>query len=149
MSSTPPWEDEPPTIQQELDRKAVEELQRVMHGLTTRKVTLVQAQAHLQTLWETCAGLIPTESMNLVAQSLTAVGAELSRRNPPHQRIVFFRGEAMVSVSRRGVEVIVTSRSPVRALETKTHRFDAESTADSKCKELIDELERMGFQVLP
>jgi hypothetical protein len=68
---------EPPTIAEELDRKALETLETTMHGLAVNKISLPQAHAAITTLWGTVAGLIPKDTMNLVAQAQTHIEQQL------------------------------------------------------------------------
>lgn len=102
----PPWEDEPPTIQQELDRKTVEALEHVMFGLTKRNITVSQAHYYLQALWSQVSGLIPGETMNLLATSATAVEQRLKALNPPDQTTVLTSGAIVVVVTRTKNEVM-------------------------------------------
>lgn len=58
----------PPTIREELDRKTLEELERLVYGYENDLIPGIEARASLQTLWQLVAGLVPRETMDLIAQ---------------------------------------------------------------------------------
>lgn len=89
-----------PTIEQEIERKAITELQRIMHALTTKRLGIVAASSSLQTLWETVSGLVSAETMDLIGQSATTVQTALRTRERPEDVAVFV-GDNCVGVVRR------------------------------------------------
>jgi hypothetical protein len=74
---------------EEIDRKAVDELQRIMHCLQTRRVGIVAAQEALQTLWNAVSGLVPRETMDLITQASAMVRQQLHSRERPDEIAIF------------------------------------------------------------
>lgn len=77
-----------PTLAEEIERKAVTELQRIMHGLATRRISVVSAAASLQTMWEMAAGLVAGETMTLIGESATTVQKALHAKERPEETAV-------------------------------------------------------------
>lgn len=96
-----------PDLAEEIDRKAIEELQRIMHGITARRVGIVAAHASLQTMWATLAGLVAPETMKLIGESATTVEKALNSKSRPEEVAVFIGPSAFAVAQRLSDRVIV------------------------------------------
>jgi hypothetical protein len=103
-----------PDLAQEIDRKAITELQRVMHGLTTRRIGVVSAAASLQTLWETTAGLVAPETMTLIGESATGVQKALNSKARPEEVAVLV-GSSNIAVVQRFSDRVIVLMQPAQA----------------------------------
>jgi hypothetical protein len=62
-------EGNPPSIKQELERKTLDELQRLILALEHGKVSPSQFNAAVRSLWQATAGLVSKDIMNLIEQT--------------------------------------------------------------------------------
>jgi hypothetical protein len=60
----------------------------------------------IATLWNTVAGLIPKDTMNLIAQAQNHVGSQLDASEWPHKTVVFHSPESTIVVQRFATKVV-------------------------------------------
>lgn len=106
---------EVPTLAEEIDRKAITELQRVMQALMSRRIGVIAACASLQTLWETTSGLVPTETAKLIGESATSVQRALLSKDRPEEVAVFVGPKAFATIQRLLERVVVSMGTPQAA----------------------------------
>lgn len=56
-----------PTVAQELDRKVIEEMERLLHQHTRHEISNEQYNRAILTIWQVAAGLVPRETMEILA----------------------------------------------------------------------------------
>jgi hypothetical protein len=136
----------PPTIAEELDRKAIETLQTVMHDLAVCKITVKDAHMVLATLWSTVAGLIPKDTMDLIAQAQNHVGSQLDPGEWPHKTVVFANFGKVYVVQRHNDKVTVRGLTGQRELPAPADAVHPGMWAVDKFNEACTAIQGMGAQ---
>lgn len=70
----------PPSIAQELERKTVEEIERLVISLQYGKISDAQFVQAVETLWQTVAGLVEQQTMDILATLKTHVSKNTQER---------------------------------------------------------------------
>lgn len=97
-----------PTPEQELDRKTVAEIERIIHGLQTGKLTLPRAASSMLTLWQIVSGLVPKETMDVLGAAATDVAQKYRALGAPDNVAFLTGGPGGAYVVRRdGSEVTI------------------------------------------
>lgn len=58
-----------PEIGEEIERKCVEELERLVHNRNIKRISQAEYEACIATLWNACSGLVSRETMNLLSMA--------------------------------------------------------------------------------
>jgi hypothetical protein len=139
-------------LRDELNRKAITELQRVMHGLSVRTVGLDAAASSLHTLWQTLSGLIDPEVMDLVAKSLSAVRAKLEEKQRPDS-LAFLIGApgGCITARRDGGKVLVQmwvdTHKTERVFSAPDSEVHPELWAANKFNDIVQKFKHEGFHL--
>jgi predicted nuclease with TOPRIM domain len=138
---------EHPTIVQELERKTLAELERVMWSLEKKKISVASAYAAVRALWEITSGLVPTETMNLIAQAST----ELEKSAQEVEMRVLVDGEksAVLNAVSGGVNIFIRRHADVvgkiKTIRTDTNELFPEEWAFHKMEEVANQLQNKGM----
>lgn len=84
-----------PVIAEEIERKAVEEIERLVHSRSIGKITQDQYEACVVTLWNAVSGLVSRETMNLLTLS-----QDLKDGHGARSTVVLRDGKKMIVVSK-------------------------------------------------
>ena len=114
--------DTPPTIAEELDRKAVEHLGLISQRMTAKQCSLGEAQGALQAIWAITSGLVPRATMDATAEFASMVDKGFRARPPVQQLAVLQMAGALVVVVRDLVVTLVAGSG------VKPNDFAAQNT---------------------
>lgn len=67
-------ETQPPSLAQELERKTLLELERIILGVKNGKISASQARAGILTLFNLVSGLVPSQLMDIASQTRLEMG---------------------------------------------------------------------------
>lgn len=126
------------TIQEELERKTLEELERIVHGTATGRMTPTEGAASMQTVWQLVAGLVPRETMELIS------AVKLPPKSPIDNHVVLVKGATLMYLARLGITVSVTKVQDGTS-ETKLMKFDDETAALKALSHLLKRSKERGF----
>ena len=135
-----------PSIEEELERKASETLAETLRELSQGKTSPEAAEASLRALWGATSGLIPHELMDLIAESIDAIGDKA----PPPRTRVLVKGARTVIVTlpekmRLDAQLLMTNEGQI----TNRSLIDSDDThleMNRKVEKTINALLKAGFK---
>lgn len=127
-----------PTLMEELDRKTLEELERIAHGWDTKRLLPTEVKASVQTLWQLVAGLVPKETMELIAQMPVPVTSAI------HNHAVLGDGKTVAYVVRSGCELVIQLHGATMKVIRKP-AYENEEQAVLGMLKIISGLRAKGF----
>ncbi len=89
---------------EEIDRKTLNELQRVMHSASTARISVRQAYGATCALWESCSGIAHKETMDLVGNACQTLAQKIANDGKPDASITMycFASTRVFLIERRG-----------------------------------------------
>jgi hypothetical protein len=108
-----------PTLKEELERKTVDELERLVTARRLCRISNAQYQASVQTLWNAVSGLVSAEMMDYISQA-----ARLTQRDHSFTPSLVFKD------ADRSVITIVTRDEGGTVYTIRTGTLKNESTID-------------------
>lgn len=142
-----------PTLQQELERKALETLQKAVFDYQERRINAAEAYTIIQTVWDVTAGLITKDTMEVVSACQRRFTRPINR----NLKIVGLRSDsALVVVRIVGSEVhrkyfqVSHALSMNGSKETLMHKeaitkCETEKGAYDLALSIITKLKKNGF----
>jgi hypothetical protein len=122
--------DEIPTLAEELERKTVEELERIVRAITNRAMTYDRGDECLLTLWNTASGLVSRDTMDVIARTQAAVGHKRAGATPVDELGVYSKSGNVAVVMRIGATVSLR----VMGASEQRKDFPAPATEVHPCK---------------
>lgn len=125
-----------PTVEEELDRKAIETLEQLLLRRQQGKITEAQFDVGLDALFSVAAGLVRDD----FAELISLAGNEIDRNDSSFiQRRVFVKGGSILYInSNLDSETVIVKRCVAEGWTTVVKRFDDKPIAAVAIKQYVD-----------
>lgn len=110
---------QPPSIPDELERKAAEFLVQLQDDIVKRRVNGSYALGALRAMWAVVSGLTDKSVMDAIAELTNPIEQILRAKPAPDQLAILKRPGDVVVIVRRGAEIAVVTAAGERTLEPK------------------------------
>lgn len=135
---------------EEVDRKTVDELQRVMHAVSTARMPVTQAFGALKALWATCSGIAHKETMDLVSNACNALEAKLAMDDKPDASISMYGDSRVYLIKRRGSCVQIKLFGPngesIQQVSAEPSEVNPELWAQKRLNSIAEKLTLKGIR---
>ncbi len=143
---------EAPTPIEEVDRKTVAELERVIHALHSARMTAVAAAAAVRALWNATSGVVPDETGKLIASAAKQLDEAVSKNNRPDTSRTMFGAGRCYLIERRGglvtMKIVGDIGEMIKVYPAPESEVHPEKWAAARMNEITDKLTLTGVRQL-
>lgn len=104
-------------IRSELERKTLEEIERILFGFEKKRMSKTEALQALQVLWNTVSGLVASETMNLISSTRQEVTNTFDPKSFEQAIVMQGQGAGVVLMRQGAVMRIVQCAGPISGVD--------------------------------
>lgn len=130
-----------PTVQDELFRKAVDQLAHLQSSYENDRITAESFKVGVETIWEILGGVLDTTDFRTLMQ---AANGEVKNLSPEPRIRVLTKGEHRIEIERKGERIQV--HTLLKVARTREQTFDMEGEAIDFAHRAEQTFNTKGFQ---